>query len=43
MKTIKIIIKKNDDGFWGYSENERAIVGVGVTFQYCKQDILYCK
>ena len=22
--------------------NEGAIVGGGVTFQYCKQDILYC-
>ena len=37
MKTIKIIIKKNDVGFWGYSENEIAIVGGGLTVQDCKK------
>jgi predicted RNase H-like HicB family nuclease len=42
MKSIEIIIEKNDDGFWGYSENERAIVGGGDTVQDCKQDILDC-
>lgn len=29
MKTIKIIIERNEDGFWGYAENEKAIVGGG--------------
>jgi len=42
MKTIRIIIEKNDDGFWGYSGNERSIVGGGETVQECKQDILDC-
>jgi len=42
MKTIKIIIERNEDGFWGYAENEKAIVGGGTTVQECKQDILDC-
>ncbi len=42
MKTIKIIIERNEDGFWGYAENEKAIVGGGDTVQECKQDILDC-
>jgi len=42
MKTIKIIIEKNDDGFWAYSENEKRIVGGGETIQECKQDVLDC-
>ena len=42
MKTIRIIIERNEDGFWGYSENEKAIVGGGDTVQECKQDILDC-
>lgn len=42
MKTIRIIIEKNDDGFWGFSENESSIVGGGKTVQECKQDILDC-
>jgi hypothetical protein len=42
MKAINIIIEKNRDGFWGYAENEKAIVGGGVTFQECKQDIFDC-
>lgn len=42
MKTIKIIIEKNDDGFWAYSENEKGIVGGGETIQECKQDVLDC-
>lgn len=42
MKTIKIIIERNEDGFWGYAENEKAIVGGGNTVQDCKQDILDC-
>jgi predicted RNase H-like HicB family nuclease len=42
MKTIRIIIEKNEDGFWAYAENEKAIVGGGDTVQACKQDILDC-
>jgi predicted RNase H-like HicB family nuclease len=42
MKTIKIIIERNEDGFWGYAENKKAIVGGGDTVQECKQDILDC-
>ena len=42
MKTIKIIIERNEDGFWGYAENEKAIVGGGETVQECKQDVLDC-
>lgn len=42
MKTIRIIIERNEDGFWGYAENEKAIVGGGNTVQECKQDILDC-
>lgn len=42
MKTIKIIIERNEDGFWGYAENEKAIVGGGNTVQECKQDVLDC-
>jgi predicted RNase H-like HicB family nuclease len=42
MKKIKIIIERNEDGFWGYAENEKAIVGGGTTVQECKQDILDC-
>ncbi|OXG08922.1 hypothetical protein BC749_103288 [Flavobacterium araucananum] len=42
MRTIKIIIERNEDGFWGYAENEKAIVGGGNTVQECKQDILDC-
>lgn len=42
MKTIRIIIERNEDGFWGYAENEKAIVGGGDTVQQCKQDVLDC-
>jgi predicted RNase H-like HicB family nuclease len=42
MKTIRIIIERNEDGFWGYAENEKAIVGGGNTVQECKQDVLDC-
>lgn len=42
MKTIRIIIERNEDGFWGYAENEKAIVGGGDTVHECKQDILDC-
>jgi predicted RNase H-like HicB family nuclease len=42
MKAIKIIIEKNEDGFWAYAENERGIVGGGDTVQDCKQDVLDC-
>jgi len=40
MKIIKIIIEKNNDGFWAYSENETGIYGGGETIQECKQDVL---
>jgi predicted RNase H-like HicB family nuclease len=42
MKTIRIIIERNEDGFWGYAETEKGIVGGGDTVQECKQDILDC-
>ncbi|MFD1604707.1 type II toxin-antitoxin system HicB family antitoxin [Flavobacterium artemisiae] len=42
MKTIRIIIERKEDGFWGYAENEEAIVGGGETVQECKQDVLDC-
>lgn len=42
MRTVKIIIERNEDGFWGYAENEKAIVGGGNTVHECKQDILDC-
>lgn len=42
MKTIIIIIEKNDDGFWAYAENERGITGGGETVLACKQDVLDC-
>ena len=42
MKAIKIIIEKNEDGFWAYAENEKGITGGGKTVQECKQDILDC-
>jgi predicted RNase H-like HicB family nuclease len=42
MKTIKIIIEKNKDGFWGYAENEKVIIGGGDSIQECKQDLLDC-
>src|SRR5690554_4392507 len=42
MKEIKIIIEKNEDGFWAYSENEPGITGGGDTVQACKQDVLDC-
>ena len=42
MKTIRIIIERNEDGFWGHSETEKGITGGGDTVQECKQDILDC-
>lgn len=42
MKTIQILIEKNDDGFWAYAENEGKIVGGGSTIEECKQDVLDC-
>ncbi|MFH7013600.1 type II toxin-antitoxin system HicB family antitoxin [Flavobacterium sp. FlaQc-52] len=42
MDEMKIIIERNEDGFWGYAENEKAIVGGGDTVHECKQDVLDC-
>jgi len=42
MKKIKIVIEKNEDGFWAYAENEAGITGGGKTVHACKQDILDC-
>jgi hypothetical protein len=42
MRTIKIIIEKNKDGFWAYANNDIAITGGGNTVQECKQDVLDC-
>lgn len=42
MKTIRIIIEKNQDGFWGYAENEYGITGGGDTVHECKKDIIDC-
>jgi predicted RNase H-like HicB family nuclease len=40
MKTIRIIIERNEDGFWAYAENEKGIIGGGESVEACKQDIL---
>ncbi|MGN6293774.1 MAG: type II toxin-antitoxin system HicB family antitoxin [Chitinophagaceae bacterium] len=40
MKKIRIIIEKNEDGYWAYAENERGITGGGDTVQECKQDVM---
>ena len=40
MKEIRIIIERNEDGFWGYAENEKGITGGGSSVEACKQDIL---
>jgi predicted RNase H-like HicB family nuclease len=42
MDEMKIIIERNEDGFWGYAENVKAIVGGGDTVHECKQDVLDC-
>ena len=33
---------KKNDGFWGYSQNIKAVVGGGETIEDCKQDIIDC-
>lgn len=40
MKTIRIIIERNQDGYWGYAETEKGITGGGDTVQECKEDVL---
>ena len=42
MKTIRILIEKNEDGYWAYAENEEKIVGGGATVEECKQDVVAC-
>ena len=40
MKKIKVIIEKNDDGYWGHSTNIANVVGYGETLDACKINIL---
>lgn len=40
MKKIRIIIEKNDDGFWAHADNVVGITGGGSTVQECKEDVL---
>jgi len=42
MRQIKIIIEKNKDGYWAFSNEEESITGGGDTAQGCKQDVLDC-
>lgn len=43
MRTIKIVIEKAKDGFFGaYAETGEPIAGGGETVQDCKQDVLDC-
>jgi len=42
MKTISIIIEKNNDGYWAYATNVEGITGAGDTVRACKQDVLDC-
>jgi hypothetical protein len=42
MKKIRIIIEKNDDGFWAYAEGDVSITGGGESVEACKQDVLDC-
>jgi hypothetical protein len=41
VKTIKVIIERSKDAFWGYSENE-AVNGVGDTVEEVKKSVLEC-
>lgn len=40
MKIIRIIIERNEDGFWAYAENQKGITGGGESVDACKKDIL---
>jgi len=43
MKEIKIIIEKNNDGFWAHSTNtDNLISGYGETVEACKANVLDC-
>jgi len=42
MKKIRVIIEKNDGGYWAYAENKKGITGGGNSVQKCKQDVLDC-
>lgn len=39
MKTVKVIIEKNKDGFWAHSENVPSINGYGETVEECKANV----
>ena len=40
MKKIKILIEKNQDGYWGHATNISNVVGYGETLEACKANIL---
>jgi predicted RNase H-like HicB family nuclease len=43
MKAIKIIIEKNEDGFWAHSTNAKDLIsGYGETISECKKNVLEC-
>ncbi|KAF5299744.1 hypothetical protein FQR65_LT19467 [Abscondita terminalis] len=39
MKTVHVLIEKNDDGFWAHSTNVDSVNGYGETVEECKQNI----
>lgn len=39
MKKVKVIIEKNDDGFWAHSTNVPAVNGYGETVAECKKNV----
>lgn len=42
MQLIKIIIERNEDAFWAYSENVEGVNGVGDTAEEAKNSALEC-
>ncbi len=38
-KILKVIIEKNDDGFWAHSTNVNNVNGFGETVEECKADV----
>lgn len=40
MKTVKVIIEKNNDGFWAHSPNVANVNGYGETVEECKKNVL---
>lgn len=43
MKTVKVIIEKNKDGFWAHSTNVPVLIsGYGETVEACKNNTMEC-